>query len=80
MGLHVSVSGSWAVLSTGLLPMPTSPMLQQPPLRHLAGLVVAPGGKPMAVVGFTRAHCLIVAIDLIADPQKLRGLALEPQA
>ena len=32
-----------------------------------------------AVVGFTPAHGRIVAIDLIADPQKLRGLALEPQ-
>jgi RNA polymerase sigma factor (sigma-70 family) len=44
-----------------------------------AGLVVAPGGKPMAVVGFTRAHGRIVAIDLIADPGKLGGLVLDPQ-
>jgi hypothetical protein len=33
----------------------------------------------MAVVGFTRAHGRIVAIDLIADPSKLGGLVLEPQ-
>jgi RNA polymerase sigma factor (sigma-70 family) len=42
-----------------------------------AGLVVAPGPRPIAVVGFTVAEGRIVEIDLIADPQKLRGLAPE---
>ena len=40
-----------------------------------AGLVIRPGRKPFAVVGFTVARGRIVAIDLIADQQKLRGLA-----
>ena len=40
-----------------------------------AGLVIRPGRKPFAVVGFTAARGRIVAIDLIADPEKLRGLA-----
>jgi RNA polymerase sigma factor (sigma-70 family) len=40
-----------------------------------AGLVVAPGARPIAVVGFTIAEGRIVEIDLIADPQKLRALA-----
>jgi RNA polymerase sigma-70 factor (ECF subfamily) len=40
-----------------------------------AGVVVAPGPRPIAVVGFTIAEGRIVEIDLIADPQKLRGLA-----
>jgi RNA polymerase sigma-70 factor (ECF subfamily) len=39
-----------------------------------AGLVISPGRTPFAVVGFTAARGRIVAIDLIADPQKLRGL------
>src|SRR4051794_22555858 len=39
-----------------------------------AGLVIQPGRMPFAVVGFTVAGGRIVAIDLIADPQKLRGL------
>jgi RNA polymerase sigma factor (sigma-70 family) len=43
-----------------------------------AGLVVAPQGGAMAVVGFTCAHHQIVAIDLIADPEKLRRLSLGP--
>jgi hypothetical protein len=42
-----------------------------------AGLIVGPPHKPFAVVGFTLAHSRIVAIDLITDPDKLRGLALE---
>jgi RNA polymerase sigma-70 factor (ECF subfamily) len=42
-----------------------------------SGLVIAPGSRPMAVVGFTTAQRRILAIDLIADPEKLRGLSLE---
>jgi RNA polymerase sigma factor (sigma-70 family) len=44
-----------------------------------AGVVVAPAGAAMAVVGFTAAGGRIVAIDLITDPQKLRRLALAAQ-
>jgi RNA polymerase sigma-70 factor (ECF subfamily) len=44
-----------------------------------AGVVVAPAGRPMAVVGFTCAGGRIVAIDLIADREKLRRLSLEPE-
>jgi RNA polymerase sigma factor (sigma-70 family) len=39
-----------------------------------AGVVVAPGGRPLAVVGFTIADDHIVAIDLIADPDKLERI------
>jgi RNA polymerase sigma factor (sigma-70 family) len=39
-----------------------------------AGVVVGPAGHPIAVVGFTVAHDRIVAIDLILDPAKLRGV------
>jgi RNA polymerase sigma factor (sigma-70 family) len=39
-----------------------------------AGVVVGEGIRPIAVVGFTVAHDRIVAIDLITDPEKLRGL------
>src|SRR5437764_2106948 len=40
-----------------------------------AGVVVAPAGRPFAVVGFTVADGRIVEIDLVADPDKLRRLA-----
>jgi RNA polymerase sigma-70 factor, ECF subfamily len=42
-----------------------------------AGLIVGPARRPFAVVGFTLAHGRIVAIDLITNPDKLRGLALD---
>jgi RNA polymerase sigma factor (sigma-70 family) len=44
-----------------------------------AGVVVAPGGTLMAVVGFTAAGGRIVAIDLITDPEKLQRLPLGTQ-
>ena len=40
-----------------------------------AGVVVAPGAKPIAVVGFTVSRGRITEIDVIADPDKLRSLA-----
>lgn len=42
-----------------------------------AGLVVAPGSRVIEVVGCTISRGRIVAIDLIADPEKLQRLALE---
>jgi RNA polymerase sigma-70 factor (ECF subfamily) len=45
-----------------------------------AGVIVAPGGTTMAVVGFTTAHDRIVAIDLITDREKLRRLSAERQS
>ena len=43
-----------------------------------AGVVVSPGGRPMAVVGFTCANGRIVAIDIVADPAKLAALPITP--
>src|SRR6478735_4055612 len=42
-----------------------------------AGLVVAHGARPISVVGFTVVGGRIVAIDIIADPQKLDGLIVD---
>ena len=39
-----------------------------------AGLAVAIGGKPVAVIGFSVAGGRILEIDLVANPEKLRGL------
>jgi len=41
-----------------------------------AGVVVAPGGRLLAVLGFTIADQRVVAIDLIADPEKLAPISL----
>jgi RNA polymerase sigma factor (sigma-70 family) len=41
-----------------------------------AGFVVARGGRPLTVAGFTVAHGKIVEIDLLADPVRLRDVDL----
>jgi RNA polymerase sigma factor (sigma-70 family) len=43
-----------------------------------AGLVVAPRGRPLAVAGFTVRHSKIAAIDVLADPDRVRQLDLDP--
>ena len=41
-----------------------------------AGLLIAPEATPVAVIGFTTQNGRIVEIDLVADPEKLRGVEL----
>jgi RNA polymerase sigma factor (sigma-70 family) len=41
-----------------------------------AGVVVAPGGRPFAVMGITVAQGRIVEIDIFADPKRVRELDL----
>ena len=40
-----------------------------------AGVLVAPAGRLLAVLGFTIVERRIIAIDLIADPQKLARIS-----
>ena len=42
----------------------------------VAGAVWAQGGRARVVFAFTITHGKIVAIDLLADPERLRGLDL----
>jgi RNA polymerase sigma factor (sigma-70 family) len=49
----------------------------QPALVNGAvGVVVAPGGQPFSVMGFTIRRGKIVEIDILADPERLRQLDL----
>jgi len=43
-----------------------------------AGLVVATPHRPIGVIGFTIAGERIVAIDLVASPDKLRRVPSDP--
>ena len=45
-------------------------------LNGAAAAVWAPGGRPRVVFGFTIARGRIVAIDLVADPERLGRLDL----
>ncbi len=46
-------------------------------LGGTVGLVWAPGGEPQVAFGFTISEGRIVAIELIADPERIRQLAVE---
>ena len=41
-----------------------------------AGVVVVPEGRPFSVIGFTVADGKIVAMDALADPERLSRLDL----
>jgi len=55
------------------------------PLAHVrpalvngaAGAVVTVGGRPVSVLGFTVSGGAIVAIDVMADPERLARLDLD---
>jgi RNA polymerase sigma-70 factor (ECF subfamily) len=51
-----------------------APLARPAIVNGAAGLIIAPGPKPIAVVGLTIDHGRILAIDLIADPRKLERI------
>jgi RNA polymerase sigma-70 factor, ECF subfamily len=56
---------------------PLAPYARPALVNGAAGAVVAVHGRPLAVVSFTVKEGRIAAIDLVADPDKLRGVAPE---
>ena len=55
---------------------PFAPLAQPAIVNGGAGVLVAPGGRNVGVVGFTISRNRIVAIDLIVDPERLRKLEI----
>ena len=56
---------------------PFAPAARPVLVNGAAGLVVAPRGRPVAVIGFTVAAGRIVEIDAVFDPDRLGALAYE---
>jgi RNA polymerase sigma factor (sigma-70 family) len=54
---------------------PLAPLARPAIVNGAAGALVEVAGRPFAVVGFTVRNGRIAEIDVIADPEKLRGLA-----
>jgi hypothetical protein len=75
-GASVVVRGATAVASQALMFAHLSPFVTPALVNGSAGVVVAPGGRPVSVMGFTVAHGKIVAIDALADPERLSTLDL----
>ena len=53
-----------------------APYVRPALINGVAGVVVAPKGRPFSVMGFTVTGGQIVAIDALADPERLRALDL----
>jgi RNA polymerase sigma-70 factor (ECF subfamily) len=70
------VRGAEAVIEQALRFRQLSPFGKPALVNGGPGVVVAPGGRPFAVLGFTIAAGRIVEIDILADPERLALLDL----
>jgi RNA polymerase sigma factor (sigma-70 family) len=75
-GASREVRGAPAVAEQALTFSRLSPFVRPALVNGAAGVVVAPGGRPFAVMGFTITRGKIVEIDILADPERLRQLDL----
>jgi RNA polymerase sigma factor (sigma-70 family) len=75
-GLSREVRGAAAVAEQTLTFSRLSPFLRRALVNGVAGVVVAPRGRPFAVIGFTVRGGKIVEIDVLADPERLSRLDL----
>jgi RNA polymerase sigma factor (sigma-70 family) len=74
------IRGASAVAGRALTFTRLSPYVRPALVNGAAGVVVAPGGQPFAVMGFTVTNGKIVEIDVLADPQRLSELELPGEA
>ena len=72
----VTVRGAEEVASRALTFASLSPWVRPALVNGAAGVVVAPSGRPFSILGFTVADGRIVAIDALADPDRLAELDL----
>jgi RNA polymerase sigma-70 factor, ECF subfamily len=70
------VRGAHAVAERALFFSELAPFVQPALVNGAAGWIVAPHGRPFALIGFTVVGGKIVEIDVIADPERLRQLDL----
>jgi RNA polymerase sigma factor (sigma-70 family) len=75
-GLSREIRGVQAVAEQTLTFSRLSPFVRPALVNGAAGVVVAPRGRPFAVMGFTVRRGKIVEIDVLADPARLRQLDL----
>ena len=74
------IRGASAVAGRALTFTRLAPYVRPALVNGAPGVVVAPGGRPFAVMGFTVTNGKIVEIDVLADPQRLSELELPGQA
>jgi RNA polymerase sigma factor (sigma-70 family) len=75
-GASAVVHGGLTVAEQALTFARLSPFVRPALVNGAAGVVVAPRGRPFSVMGFTVRNGKIIAIDVLADPTRLRQLDL----
>jgi RNA polymerase sigma-70 factor (ECF subfamily) len=75
-GQTVTIRGARAVAAQAATYTRLAPFVQPALVNGAAGIVVAAGGRALSVMGFAVAHGKIVAIDVLADPERLAALDL----
>jgi RNA polymerase sigma factor (sigma-70 family) len=73
-GASVVVHGAEAVAARAVTYARLSPFVRPALVNGVAGVVVAPRGRPFSVMAFTVTGGRIVAIDALSDPERLREL------
>jgi RNA polymerase sigma-70 factor (ECF subfamily) len=72
----IEVRGARAVAGRAISFAGLSPFVRPALVNGVAGVVVAPHGAAFSIMAFTVRGGKIVAIDSLADPERLRGLDL----
>jgi ribosomal protein S4 len=72
----VVLHGAAAVAGQALRVNHPAALVRPALVNGAAGVVVTLAGQPVAVAGFTVSRGKIVEIDVVADPERLRGLDL----
>jgi RNA polymerase sigma factor (sigma-70 family) len=75
-GASRELRGAAAVAEAALGFASLAPFARPALVNWAAGLVAAPRGRPLSVLGFTVRGGRIVEIDILADPARLRALDL----
>ncbi|HEX8803029.1 MAG TPA: RNA polymerase sigma factor SigJ [Acidimicrobiales bacterium] len=70
------VRGATTVASRAMGFARLAPFVRPALVNGIAGVVVAPEGEPVSVMAFTVVDDRVVAIDVLADPERLRRLDL----
>lgn len=74
--LNLVLRGAQAVSRQAFTSRALSPFVHRALINGVAGVVVAPQGRPQFVMAFTVVDDRIVAIDVLADPDRLDRLAI----
>jgi RNA polymerase sigma-70 factor (ECF subfamily) len=80
VSLTTAVSGARQVASQAVMFGPSSPVMHPVLVNGAVGTVAVVRGRVQSVTGFTVSGGMIVAIDALFDPERLRDVDFGPLA